>query len=127
MALTRAQAIAWRLYLERIERIIGDQARAFESGFPSYRMEMVAPTQANLVAVQAALDAEAKDERQAVVHLALDPIRAACDAIDNSHTKSETVKQIRIRLQEAYEALHKLREAHRGADVESEPCDAKPA
>lgn len=71
------------------------------------------------------MKAEAADARKGVVRVALDPIVQACDAIDNSHSKSETVKAIRQDIERAYQALHALlnqpADADDGAVHQAEP------
>jgi hypothetical protein len=77
------------------------------------------PTEEHVTIIQTALDHEAREARNKAIDAALNQTVAALDAIDNSHSKSETVKQCRAGIQAAYDALHALKR-----DGEPQSADA---
>lgn len=95
--------------MHRVNECLREQIKQFENGFPMITLMMKPPSRDQVKAIESALTEAMKEAQQSVIHAALSPIVRACDSIDNSHTKSETVKAIRKDLDEAYEELQKLK------------------
>lgn len=113
--MTPAQALVWEIYITRLEEILADQRLAFEGGVPAKQMVMAVPSAEQIKLAEAALALAAKRGREELWHTAIGPIVKACDAIDNSHTKSETVKKIRADIEEVYQQLLQMKDAPRVA------------
>lgn len=109
MAKDRARVVAWNLYAKRLERLVKRQHDRFIEGLDSERLYCETPTDGDVALVQDALACTAREAQLDIIMAALSPIRDACDAIDNSGSKSETVKQCRAAIERAYDELHALR------------------
>ena len=116
-----AKTVAWNVYVARVQRVVNEQRQQYEAGGAMAVAVLAAPSEAEIAIICAALNDAALNARREVVRLALGPIAQACDAIDNSHTKSSTVKDIRADLQCAYDALHKVRAESRQSAAAVDP------
>jgi hypothetical protein len=107
--MTRAEATAWNVYAARLTAIVKKQHDDFAAGRWPCSITIAPPTEEHVTIIQTALDHEAREARN----------KALDAAIDNSHSKSETVKQCRAGIQAAYDALHALKR-----DGEPQSADA---
>lgn len=115
MAMTRAQQTAWTMYILRVQALVDGQRRDLERGGPATRVTLESPSENQVSVIEEALKAERFDAKREVVSAALKPLINACDAIDNAHSKSTTVKAIRQDLDAAYQALRTLQESLQAA------------
>lgn len=109
--MTEAQCVAWNVYMERLQVIVLQQRDQFAANQSACGLSIAAPTQKQVEIIQAAIDKAVREAKESAISTALVPIVAALDAIDNSHTKSETVKSCREGIQCAYDKLHALKSA----------------
>jgi|SRR6185436_20722705 len=105
--MTPAQTAVWEIYLDRLQRIVNAQRQNWERGHPASSVIFDVPSAECVKAVEKAMHSA----YLSAVSEALGPVVTAIDMIDNSHTKSETVKAIRANLQEVYEKFHALKVA----------------
>lgn len=110
--MTTAQKAAWEIYLRRIEAQIARQRREYEAGDVVTALTFIPPTTDQIQVIERAM-AEARQEG---ANAALDAIIPVIDRIDNSRSKkSPIIADVKQALDEAYEALHKLRGGPRAA------------
>lgn len=101
----RARQAAWECYIDRVNVMLTQQRREFAAGRPQGTTTLIPPTDVQVAAIERAM----RDAQREIVSLALGPIVEACDAIDNSHSKSPVVKEIRASLEKVYHELHALK------------------
>ena len=105
--------LAWEFYVQRIQRVVQEQAEQFANGHPATRMIMDVPSAESVALADKALADAAKAGRGEILSRAIKPLMQACDAIDNSHSKSETVERVRAAIEEQYQALRAMLEAEK--------------
>lgn len=115
--LTRAQVTAWNMYVHSVNQRVQMQLEQFRRGERVTALILAAPSETAVHMVELACRDAANEARHEAVDAALHPVIDACDAIDNSHTKSETVKAIRAELEEAYQALRAMKELPPSVDA----------
>jgi hypothetical protein len=109
--MTRAQAAAWNVYAARVTTIFQSQHEQYAAGESVPSITIAPPTKEHVEIIQKAIDLSVRDAQLDIIKAVLTPAYEMLDAIDNSRTKSESVKALRAELQRVYDELHTLKAA----------------
>jgi hypothetical protein len=118
--MNEAQTAAWNVYAARVNAIFRQQHKEFQAGDSVTGITIAPPTKEHVEIIQKAIDCAVRSAQLAIITRVLGSACGIIDAIDNSRTKSETVKMLRADVERVYDELHALK-----AEVEKpQPDDA---
>lgn len=107
--MTKAEVAAWDIFIARLKNVVTVAQMDFEAHRHMTATAVFPPTSEHVAIIQRAIDDSVREVRESAISAVLGPVCRALDALDNSRTKSETVKAARADIQKAYDELHALK------------------